>query len=273
MCDLHIHSLFSDSDASVESIFAEAAEKKLSAISITDHDSIDGLTQAKICSKKYNVELIEGIELSAHHNRETEVHVLGYFFDSNNQSLKEEAEKIKQLRRDRLAWMADRLNLIGLAVDKDELFRIIGPATPTRLHLGLYLVGKKIVSSLKEAFGKYLSPGRPAFRSRFKYSVKEAVELIKKYGGLAFLAHPHMIGEQAWVEEFVEMGIDGLEIIYPRMTKTKQSFYLDMAKKLNLLKSGGSDAHGTYKEFNDIGCVTIPYEWVEEMKGRITNNK
>ena len=268
MCDLHIHSLFSDSDASIESIFAQAAEKKLAAISITDHDTIDGLTQAKEHSKKYGVESIEGIELSVQHQG-VELHILGFFIDSTNQDLKAEVEDIKQLRRDRLNWMAQRLKLLGLPVDIDELFKTISDATPTRLHLAMYLQNKKIVSSVREAFNKYLSPGRPAYRCRFKYSVKDAVELIKRYGGLSFLAHPHMISEQSWIEEFIDQGVDGLEIIYPSMSKQKQSFYLDMAKTKGLLKSGGSDYHGSYKEYNDIGCASIPYAWVQEMKQRL----
>ena len=164
--------------------------------------------------------------------------------------------------------MAEILASLGLNVDSKELMSRIADTIPTRLHLALYLRDKGIVSSLVEAFRKYLSPGKPAYRAHFKYSVKEACALIKKYQGLSFLAHPHMIANQAWVEEFIASGINGLEIAYSTMSKAKKLLYTGMAEKFNLLKCGGSDSHGSYKEFTQIGMVTVPYQWVEEMKTR-----
>ncbi len=264
-CDLHIHSVFSDSDAGIESIFEEASRKKLACISITDHDNIDAVVAARDYSKAYGIELVEGIELSAQH-RDVEVHILGYFIDSDNLKLKSELSHLKELRRKRIIWMAEKLNSLGVAVDTEEMFSRIRDSIPTRLHLGLYLVGKGRVSSLREAFRKYLSPGRPAYRARFKYSVKEAVDLIKECGGLSVLAHPHMLSDQSWIDEFINVGIEGLEVVYHSMSQAKSRLYKSITEEKGLLKSGGSDAHGSYKEFTGIGAVSIPYAWVEEMK-------
>jgi predicted metal-dependent phosphoesterase TrpH len=270
-CDLHIHSNFSDSDAKIEDIFIKAKEKNLSAIAITDHDTVSGLSEAEQKSKIYGIECIKGLELSAQKN-DVEVHILGYFIDTKSKLLKESLAEIRALRGKRFIDMAQKLNSLGLNIDIDEVFLNISSSIPTRLHLGLHLVRKGIVKSLREAFNKYLSPGKPAYISRFKYSVKEAIELIKSCCGLAFLAHPYLLSEQAWIEEFASYGLDGLEVIYPRLSEAKLLHYSELADKLKLLKSGGSDAHGSYKEFTEVGGVTIPYEWVEEMKKRLALN-
>ncbi|MFA7677351.1 MAG: PHP domain-containing protein [Candidatus Omnitrophota bacterium] len=272
LCDLHIHSNFSDSDADIESIFKQAKEKNLHCIAITDHDTVSGIPLARDCTGRYGVQLIEGLELSAQHQG-LEIHVLGYFVDSDSLYLKKQLDSVRDIRRQRMLDMAKALNAIGVEVDIKELLEAIGMAMPTRLHLGLYLLGKGKVATLWEAFKKYLAPGRPAYVAGFKYSVKDAIEVIKKSGGLSFLAHPHMISNQAWVKEFIDFGLDGLEINYSNMSPVKKILYTQMASEHNLLKSGGSDAHGSYKEFTQVGKVTVPYEWVQAMKGRLERKK
>jgi len=264
-CDLHIHSAFSDSDATIEEIFKTAKEKGVCAVAITDHDTVDGLIEARKASDTYGVELVEGIELSSQKD-DMEIHVLGYFLDSQNPELKKELSDIYILRKERLIKMIDKLKILGLRLDSEEIFEKTKNAIPTRLHLALYLIKKGYAKSIGQAFEKYLSPGKPGYIARFKYSVEEAIKLIKNYGGLAFLAHPNVIPDQSWIEEFAAMGIDGLEVIYPRFSNAKILMYKNMADKLGILKSGGSDAHGSYRDFTKIGDVTIPYEWLEAMK-------
>lgn len=267
-CDLHIHSVFSDSDAPLESIFEQAAQKHLKCIAITDHDTVEGIKPARSLSKHYGIQLIEGIELSAQH-KDVEVHILGYFIDVDNKTLIRELEIIKALRRERLICMAEALNSLGIAVDTPELLASVSGTIPTRLHLALYLVERKQAVTLREVFSKYLAPGRPAYRARFKHSVQEVIRLIKECKGLAFLAHPHMISPSSWVDEFIGLGLDGLEIAYPSISLVKRSLYENLALKHGLLKSGGSDAHGSYKEFTQIGAIRVPYEWVTQMQARL----
>lgn len=269
-CDLHIHSAHSDSDTTIEDIFKAAKEKELSCIAITDHDTVEGMKEAAKFSEIYNIELIEAIELSAQ-NDNMEVHILGYFIDSKDVKLISALADVKESRRERLILMVEKLNSLGAKVDKEELLLKIGNTIPTRLHLGLHLVQKGVVNSLREAFKRYLSPRSPVYISRFKYSVKEAIALIKDCGGYAFIAHPHFLPEQSWVNEFLLYGADGLEVIYPRLSAGKTAYYSNIADKHGVLKSGGSDAHGSYKEFTRIGGVTIPYLWVEEMKQKRTS--
>lgn len=266
-CDFHIHSTFSDSDATIEAIFKAAEEKHLSCISITDHDTIDGLAQAREVSAHYGIELVDGIEISAQKN-DVEVHVLGYFIDTQNSAFQETLAQMRKLRRERYFAMANRLHALGIKIDSAKILSNVSDSIPTRLHLGLYLMEKGVVKSLREAFRKYLSPGKPAYIARFKHSVKEAIELIHSASGLAFIAHPQLVPDQEWLKEFAACGVDGIEVIYPKFSETKISLYTSIADKFGLLKCGGSDAHGSYKEYTGVGSVTMPYEWVEEMKKR-----
>ncbi|MBD3245450.1 MAG: PHP domain-containing protein [Candidatus Omnitrophica bacterium] len=264
-CDLHIHTLYSDSDLSVEECFRDARRKELSCIAITDHDTMSGIKEARVLSSRYGIELIEAIEFSAQ-EADVEVHVLGYFLDAENQRLQEALAVMETHRRERLNKMADKLNDIGVRVDKEELTEKVRNKIPTRLHLGLYLLEKKRVSALRDAFRKYLSPGKPAYLSRFKFTVQESIEIIKDAGGLAFLAHPHMISDQSWIEKFIRYGIAGLEVSYPHMSVVRRNIYENMCRRYGLLRSGGSDAHGSYKKYTEIGAAVVPYAWVEEMK-------
>jgi len=265
-CDLHIHSEYSDSDSKIEDIFKLAKENDISCVAITDHDTIDGLGEAKKFSEIFNIELINGIEISAQ-KQNIEVHILGYFIDAESPKLKNALSNIKDLRKERLIMMVEKLNSLGLKIDKEEVALKLYDKIPTRLHLALFLMEKGFVKNIKEAFLKYLSYGRPAYVARFKYSPKEAISLIKECGGLAILAHPHLLPDQSLIEECILYGLDGLEVVYPNSGKN-QVIYENIVDKFSLLKSGGSDHHGSYKDFTKIGEVFIPYEWVEKMKKR-----
>jgi predicted metal-dependent phosphoesterase TrpH len=270
-CDLHIHTTYSDSDATVEEVFSQAREVGLCCVGIADHDTVAALEQASTFVKKYDVELLGGIEISAQ-EANFEVHVLGYGIDPYHHALNDALKNVKQQRLERLIFMIEKLQGVGLEIDKQQLLAQVEDTMATRLHLGMYLVERGFVRTLGDAFKKYLAPGRPGYAARFKYSVKEAILLIKSAGGLAFLAHPHMIPDQSSVEKFISYGIDGLEVKYPGMPALKQRLYSNMVKKHGLLRCGGSDAHGSYKAFTRIGGVTVPYSWVQEIKDSLSSD-
>ncbi len=263
--DLHIHSHFSDSDYSVEDIFQKAKEKELTAIAITDHDTTGGIEPALASSAQFGVEFLPGIEISAQY-RDFEVHILGYGIDHRNSVLSAALSDIKTVRLNRLVAMAKKMNEIGQEVDIDQLTGEIEGKIATRFHLALYMVKRDIVSSIWEAFHKYLAPGKPAYVARLKFSAKEAIDLILKSGGVPVLAHPHMLAQERWIEEFVSYGIRGIEAVYHGFSKKQKKHYRQLAEKYNLLTTGGSDAHGSLKKYNEIGSVTVPYSWVERIK-------
>jgi len=263
--DLHIHSLYSDSSLSLENVFQEAKSANLKCISLTDHDTINGIKKAQELSIPYGVELINGIEFSAQRDNR-EIHLLGYMIDNNSRVLNDVVLESKNIRTERIAKMSLKLDSLGLMVDRNELDSIIKDAVPTRLHLALYMVKKRYSNSIRDAFKRYLSYGKPAYVSRFRYSVKEAVDIIKKSKGIVFLAHPHILPLKEWIHDFVDWGIDGIEVMYPGYSVKVTNGFSEIATRFGLLKSGGSDSHGAYKEFTAIGNVQIPYEWVDKIK-------
>lgn len=263
--DLHIHSHYSDSDLSVEDIFSQAKRENIKAIAITDHDTIDGVRKGGGLSKRYGVEFIEGIELSSYYNG-SEVHILGYFVDIGNKNFLKVLKGVKDLRQERLIKMAEKVNSLGMKIDIDELVFRLNEKIATRLHLALYMLEKKQVDSVWEAFKKYLSPGKPAYVGGFKFSVQEAITLIKEACGIAVLAHPHLLFNKEWIKEFIDYGLDGIEVFYPKVTSQLVDYYQNIADRYGLFKCGGSDSHGSYKKFTRIGEITIPYDWVEKLK-------
>ena len=264
LCDLHIHSTFSDSDEAVEDIVKKAYDKNLSCIALTDHDTVDGLSHARKCCQKQGIEFVDGIEITAEH-KGIEIHVLGYFIDAKNTVLQQELNKIRTLRTERILAMADKLNDLGVPVDKDELLSQIGASLPTRLHLGVYLINKGVVKDIRQVFKKYLSPKCEAYIARVRYTAREAIDAIHQAGGFACLAHPHLLRDQSLVEEIIRYGMDGIEVVYPGFSKNTILFYETMANKFGLFKVGGSDAHGSYKTHTCVGEVSIPYDWLDQM--------
>ena len=264
--DLHIHSVYSDSDLTPKEIFLCAKKMNLSAIAITDHDTIESFPQAYQLSKEFDIEFIPGIEISCEYKGE-EIHILGYFIDGNNKILQNALKDVKELRKDRLIKMAKRANQIGLRVDIDKLLEKVKNKIATRLHLALYLLETNQVNSLQEAFRRFLSPKSPLYIAGFKFSVKEAITLIKEAEGVASLAHPHFLSSpEELIKKFCDWGLDALEVVYPRFTPSMVEYFIQLATKYRLLVTGGSDSHGSFKEFTHIGALEVPYLWVENLK-------
>lgn len=263
--DLHIHSLHSDSDLSLEAIFSQARQEKLRCISITDHDTVAGLGAAEQLSARYDVEFVSGIELSSR-DKNTEVHILGYRIDWHSPQLAAELDAVQRQRHERMLRMIAKLKRLGLAVSADDFFSSLDDSVPTRFHLARYMVAQKCVTSVGEAFKEYLSPGKRGYVERPMHSVQAAIALIQKTGGLAYLAHPHLLADERQVGLFKDWGLNGIEVIYPSYSEKTTAYFEGLAKRFGLLRSGGSDAHGSYKTFTAIGKKRIPYEWVEDLK-------
>ncbi len=266
-CDLHLHSSYSDGVLGPEELIGAVSETKVSCISITDHDSIKAVIEVKDKPCPNFLEIVEGVELTSSYQN-SEVHILGYLINLEDETFKKKIKEARRVRQLRFREMAEKLILEGLAIDKKTLFQKVKNITPTRLNLAKYLLEAGQVNSISEAFKRYLNPGKPAYTCRSRFSSQEAIDLIHQNGGLAFLAHPHKLIKQDWLDDFLIFGIDGLETAYPTMEKSQESFYREYALKNKLLLSGGSDFHGHFNQFREIGCVDVPYNWVLRMKKR-----
>ncbi len=266
LADLHIHTHFSDSTSSPQEVVEQAHENELNCIAIADHDTVDGIAPTMEAAKQYGIEVIPAIELSSEING-NDVHMLGYLFDPENQEL---ATRIKHMQNARITRMHEMINkLKALGIDNIAPEEVIGLAQSDsvgRPHLATVLQEKGWVKTNQIAFNKYLADDAPAFVPKFKQTPYEAIDLIRKAGGVAVLAHPMLTRVDELIPSFVEAGLGGLEVYYPNTSEKVISYYEELVKKHDLVATGGSDAHGDVKKHTYVGKMKIPYSLVEKLK-------
>jgi len=268
--DLHIHTYFSDSTSSPQEVIADASGANLSCIAITDHDTLDGVEPTRIAAKNCGIEVIAGIELSTEMH-DKDIHMLGYFIDLHGGEFKEMISQMRIARIERIKEMIQKLKNLGLGnIDFEESFGSLSASSLGRPHLAAVLLQRGDVSSLSEAFEKYLGEGCPAYVKKFKISPYDAIALIRRAGGVAVMAHPMITAKDELIPGFVEAGLEGIEAYYPYYSQASIRFYEGIAKKHHLVTTGGSDAHGKAKTNTFIGKVRIPYDHVEQLKERIS---
>ncbi|RJP29785.1 MAG: PHP domain-containing protein [Candidatus Omnitrophota bacterium] len=263
--DLHLHSFFSDGTCSPQELVLQAKEAGVSAISVVDHDTVSAVSLVADEANKYDIEVVPGIELSADYNG-SEVHILGYLIDHQAKDFLDELELLKKSRIKRIYMMLDKLNTLGVNLSPDSVFAVAGSGTISRLHIARAMLNEGFITSIQEAFQKYIGDKGPAYVSSFRLGPKEAIGLIKRVGGLAVIAHPYILASDKPILEFIEFGLDGIEIFYPEHSQSMIKHYLKLAEEYNLLATGGSDFHGSAKPEVKIGCVKIPYHIVQDMR-------
>lgn len=263
--DLHLHTYYSDGTFSPEELIDQAAKAKLKAISITDHDTVEGIKPVMRAGLKEKIEVLPGIELTAEFNG-SEIHILGYLIDCENKPLCEKLALLKKVRIERIYKITEKLSTCGIEIDPEKIFALSGEGTIGRLHVARALVNEGKVKSTYEAFDKYIGDKCPAYVLGFRLSPAEAVKIIKNAGGVPVLAHPYTIRDDALLYQLIDFGIMGLEAYYPEHSQSMTNFYLNLAKERNLLVTGGSDCHGKAKPEIRIGSMKIPYELVEKLK-------
>ena len=263
--DLHVHTLASDGTYGPEQIVKESIKRGLSAIAIVDHDTLDAILPTMLAAQGKELEIISGIELTAQHQGQ-EIHILGYFVDYKNETLLKKLISIRADRVQRVHKIIDNLAQLGVKLNPKTVFDISGEATVGRMHIARALLKEGHITSLPEAFRKYIGDHSPAYVLGFSLSVEEAIKMIRAAGGVAVLAHPYLLHEDALITEFAGLGIQGMEIYYPEHSQSMVNFYLDLAKQLNLAVTGGSDFHGSAKPDIKLGMIKIPLELVEKLR-------
>jgi len=241
VADLHMHSTFSDGLHTPEALVELVVGKGIKAFSITDHDSIQGVAAVQPCAK---ATLIPGIEITSTHEGK-EVHILGYYINIKEPELIETLSNIAIRRERRLMDIVDRLNTAGkISLDKEELSREFGTGSYNRLNLARFMVKKGIAQSIERVFANYLGDSSEAYEAVNYFSPLNAIRLIHKCGGLAFLAHPYTNNTSSLIPELVEHGLNGLEVFHPSHGAADVKKALDWAVRFRLGISGGSDFHG-----------------------------
>lgn len=263
--DLHVHTFFSDGSFSPKEVIEQAVKKKLSAIAIVDHDTIEGIDEALVSSRVNDIEVIPGIELTAAYLNK-EIHFLGYLIDYQDREFCNRLKLLKEYRIERVYKITEKLKNQGIDLDAKSVFDIAPKGTVGRLHIAQALINQGFVSSVYEAFNKYIGDNAPCYVCGFRFSPQEAIRIIKDVGGIPVLAHPYLIKEDDSLKEFVGYGLMGIEAYYPEHTHSMTNFYLEFAQKNNLLITGGSDFHGLAKADIKLGCVKVAYSLVERLK-------
>lgn len=271
--DFHTHSTCSDGTLTPTELVRHAKEAGLTAFALTDHDSVDGINEAKKEAERIGIEFIAGIEFSAAEN--TETHIIGLFIDPENEALLKTIEKLKGSRKRRMEEICFKLRNLGMDITHDEALEIAGGNFVGRAHIAKLMVQKGYCKTIKECFEKYIGLGKPAYAEKNELSAVEAVQAIRAAGGLAFLAHLNQTGYN--LEQLEELllklksaGLNGIEGYYPEYTSEQISDYRQLAEKLSLCFSGGSDYHAAMKPHIEIGVGTgdlsIPYFVLQNMK-------
>ncbi|MBO6620709.1 MAG: PHP domain-containing protein [Balneola sp.] len=270
--DLHIHTTCSDGKLSPEEVIMLAASKKLKTVSITDHDTFEGYKQARPFADEYGIELIPGVEVTTVF-KEKEVHILAYYFETDTDYFGDFLNNQRGKRIARIKGIINTLNNRKIDVDYNEVWAEAAGGNLGRPHIAKILIDKGYVSSFNEAFELYLSNEKLGEIKNSYPTSQEAIQMIKNVGGAAILAHPGRLYSEVEIEEFINMGIDGLECIHPSHNFRKQEFYSNLCDKKSLLKTGGSDYHGSIETGHSlVGVVAIAEKYVASMK-RMTDQR
>lgn len=259
--DLHVHTTASDGRLSPAEIIEEAIKAGLSYIAITDHDTVDGLLQLKEINHPIpnTLTIIPGIELSTD-LPQNDVHILGYSIDIFNAPLREQLNILIAHRHERAKQMIAKLQQLGYSITYQRVLELAGSATAIgRPHIAKALVEKEFFSTISEVFIALLDKNGPAYVPHYKLTPKQVIELIKKAGGIAVLAHPGLIGNDDIVLDIIHSGICGLEVYHPKHDEKQTQKYLNMAHQHDLLITGGSDFHAIPARFpQKLGIFTVP---------------
>lgn len=270
--DLHTHSTVSDGSDPPERIAELAAEAGCSAVALTDHDRLDGLAAARVRAAEVGVELVPGCELSCEFSPGT-MHVLVYFVEPGEGPLQDELVRLQAVRDRRNELMCERLGL-----PYAELLSEAGGTGAGRPHAAALLVKRGMVSSIQEAFDRYLAKGKPGYVEKERLAVADAVRLARASGGVVVLAHPFSLGLSPGelrrvVAELAEAGVAGIEAVYGRYSADERAGLVELARELRLVPTGGSDHHGAYKPDLTVGRGTgdldVPDFVLDELRARL----
>ena len=280
--DLHVHSTFSDGSEPTEKLVELAAEAKLAAFALTDHDTTDGYKSLYQAASKYNtglpkdeqLEVLPGVEISAAYKK-GDIHILGLLVDPDDSDFNALLKSAEKERIGRNIKMIDNLKSAGLPISYEEIVAASPDSIITRAHFGKYLVDKGIVNDYPSAFEKYLGDDTPYYVARKFTSPKDAIEGIIKAGGVPVLAHPITYRLptpelEALVDTLISYGLRGIETIYSSHSKQDENYLRGLAKRKGLIITGGSDFHGKPKPAINMGIgrgnLRIPYSILESLR-------
>jgi predicted metal-dependent phosphoesterase TrpH len=258
--DLHTHTNRSDGTFTPPELVRLASRRGLEVVAITDHDTTEGLEEATGAGRDLGVEVVPGVELSAEHQG-TSVHVLCYWMDPEDEGLQAELVRLRSERFLRGEAMVEKLRSLGYPISFDRVREIAGSGNIVRPHVAQALVEAGVVADEEEAFDRFIGDDGPAYVPKHALAPLDALALVRRAGGACVLAHPGMWSAEApvpedLIEAMSEAGMAGLEADHSDHTPDQREHYRDLAKRLELIVTGGSDCHGTRYDPVRLGSVT-----------------
>ncbi|MFN2400568.1 MAG: PHP domain-containing protein [Gemmatimonadaceae bacterium] len=265
--DLHMHSTASDGALSPTAVVDAAVKIGLTAIALTDHDTVAGVAEAKETGHRLGLRVVAGVELSAFEG-DAEAHVLGLHV-SGLEKLEAELRRFRDTRRSRAERIVAILNSLGVPLHMDQVIEQAGDGAIGRPHVARALVAGGWVKDVKEAFDLYIGSGRPGNVDKHRITTEDAIRIVHEAGGLAILAHPGEDGSLARIETLARSGLDGAEVRHPAHSNEDATRLLALVDHFKLVPSGGSDFHGAPSGPRSLGSMRIPAEWLDRQDARL----
>jgi predicted metal-dependent phosphoesterase TrpH len=265
--DLHMHSTASDGTVAPADVVAAAQRAGLSAIALTDHDTVDGVVAAQAAGASLGVRVIAGVELSAIDEGD-EIHVLGLHL-AHPEHIAAALDELKETRRERARITVERLNALGVPVTLEAVFAAAGEGAVGRPHVAKALVAGGWARDFRDAFDRWLGNGKPACIEKRTVTFEEAARLIHDAGGLAVYAHPGGDASRAVLEELASLGLDAVEVRHPSHTADEIARLAALTDELGLVPSGGSDWHGAPEGYRALGSMKVSAEWLARQDERV----
>lgn len=268
--DLHTHSKASDGSMSPSELIVHAKASGLSAVALTDHDTVAGVPEAAQKARECGIEFIPGVEFSAWYI-DREIHIVGLFIDIRQKTFLQKAESVAGEREKRNLRMIEKMQAAGIDITIESLKACEGDGILTRANFAGWLLKHGIVKTYQEAFDKYLDKGKPFYVPRTRLTPEAAIAQIKAAGGIPVLAHPLLYkftedGLGGCIAKLIPMGLMAIEAYYSKNMGFDEIRVKNIAARYHLLLSGGSDFHGSYKPDTKIAFPAIPYEVLAALK-------
>lgn len=275
MIDLHLHTTASDGFDTPEHLVAQLAGAGIRVFAVTDHDTVAALPAVAALAREQGLGWLPGIEVTAVEGGR-DVHVLGYGFDPTDATFNAFLAEQRAARLDRIAGFRDRFATLGMPFDAEPLLQAAaadGGRAVGRAHVARALLAAGHVASIAEAFDRWLSPGHPGFVARRAASVAEVVRRIRAAGGIASLAHPHLLHDDALVRDLIRCGLDALEVFHSEHDAVATERYRRLCDEAGLAQTGGSDFHGdASNRRRTIGGVSLPVAAYAMLRERGAHN-
>lgn len=276
-CDLHVHSTYSDGTLTPKEIVSLAKEKGLSAVALTDHNSVKGLTDFFKEGKVSDINLVGGVEISTEY-MDTELHILGLFIPQKNyKQIEEYTDLCFQEKRKSNIDLCNKIRSTGVDITYEEVEETVPTGKVNRANIASVLVKKGYAASIRSAFEKYLYKKAGFYTPAKKPSTIDVIKLINSIGAVSVWAHPFLNVKdshkmEAMLKDFKDSGIDAIEVFYSKYSEETTRTAVALAEKYTLLCSGGSDFHGDNKPDIELGSgkgnLNIPFQFYQKLYKR-----